>query len=449
MISFLQSLVSVVLLLVSFSEFAFSFQSNGPLFVSTRPFTCRGFSRSFPCSFEPVSVKPIFDGTALFSTREQPGSGSLSSAAGSATPNSVPNDATWGNTNYNTNKRQFQLSAATTDTLGGVPLSPPPQDLIVPPPQSQTTSQEAEYNRGLLVTGIVTLIFASHSPVAHGGLAAANVAPPVLLLNAAAAVVAFLGVSGVQAFRNKEEGPVINDDITVRAGFELGLCKTLGATANFYGLALTSSNHGAFLIQLTTLIVPVMQGLMGVPLSKKTWSAVALAMMGVLIFTQGGGAAGEVSLVGDGLCVLAACFYALYDLRLNKWGDKVQPLTVIRNKVFFQAVFSSILLFAFGSHEAVEYVSDFVSSHLSTTDMELAAFVALWNGFLVNAGASVIQVRAQNAIGATKAQIVYATQPLMAAGLSWAFLHETVSPIGMFGAAMFMGALMLASDKDE
>ena len=46
-------------------------------------------------------------------------------------------------------------------------------------------------------------------------------------------------------------------------GVELGIWKTLGTTANLYGLSLTSADHGALLIQLTTLIAPLVQGSWG------------------------------------------------------------------------------------------------------------------------------------------------------------------------------------------
>lgn len=39
-----------------------------------------------------------------------------------------------------------------------------------------------------------------------------------------------------------------------------GLWKAMAATLNLFGLALTSASHGALLIQLTTLIVPLVQG---------------------------------------------------------------------------------------------------------------------------------------------------------------------------------------------
>lgn len=70
------------------------------------------------------------------------------------------------------------------------------------------------------------------------------------------------------------------------AGAELGLWKMLGTTANIYGLSQTSSDHGAFLIQLTTLIVPSIQGVMGVPIPSRIWTAMGLASAGVFVFTQ-------------------------------------------------------------------------------------------------------------------------------------------------------------------
>ena len=75
------------------------------------------------------------------------------------------------------------------------------------------------------------------------------------------------------------------DATSIRAGLELGLWKSLGTAANLYGLSLTSASHGAFLIQMTTFIVPVVQGIQGVPIPKRTWGAVAIALTGLFLFT--------------------------------------------------------------------------------------------------------------------------------------------------------------------
>lgn len=222
-----------------------------------------------------------------------------------------------------------------------------------------------------------------------------------------------------------------------------------GATLNFCGLSLTSATHGAFLVQLTTLFVPVIQGVMGVPISKRMWTAVILALSGVLLFTQSSDGSGDATLIGDALCVASALFFGLYDLSLNKWGDKVPPVTLIRNKIATQMVLSLGLLLGFGGSEIFDYIKNILLSGELNTNVLAFAAIALGNGLFVNAGASLLQVRAQNAIGATTAQVVYATQPLMAAMLSYFFLNETIGMTGLIGGAMFIGALFLAGKPEE
>ena len=319
--------------------------------------------------------------------------------------------------------------------------------------------QKQEYNRGLAIILFCTFLFAANSPLAHAVFSLADIPPPVLLVNAGAAVAALTGLlilkpilegSSFLETPSNEWTDDNNRDTSkdIQAGFEMGLAKTLGATLNFYGLSLTSATHGAFLTQLTTLFVPVIQGLTGIPITKKMWTAVSLALTGVFLFTQGSDGTGDATLIGDAFCVASALFLGLYDLRLNKWGDKVPPVTLITNKIASQAILSSCLVLAFGGGEVVDYMKNVVlTGELSNN---LLAFVALaiGNGLLVNAGASLVQVRGQNAIGPTTCQVVYATQPLMAAVLSYVFLHEEIGLIGLAGGALFMGALFLAGQPD-
>ena len=207
-------------------------------------------------------------------------------------------------------------------------------------PRRATPSND-EYQRGLLTVGTITLFFASNSPVLHAAFANTDSAPPVLLLNAAVSVVALVGLlfggpllgdTVPLASTLEPDASTTFDQTSARAGFELGCWKMLGTTANLYGLSLTSADHGAFLIQLTTLIVPLVQGIRGTPIPPRIWSAVALAIGGLWLFTQDPESAMSASSLGDGLCILAACMYATYDLRLFYWGRRVTPLPLITTK---------------------------------------------------------------------------------------------------------------------
>uniref|UniRef100_A0A6U6LLQ7 EamA domain-containing protein n=1 Tax=Odontella aurita TaxID=265563 RepID=A0A6U6LLQ7_9STRA len=345
---------------------------------------------------------------------------------------------------------------------------------------------DAEYQRGLITVGFITLVFASMSPALHYALGpeSGNAAPPVLLLNAAVSIVALSGlvfggplleastplprsllqnrqkkateeVSGspsVDAETASSSATYFGLDVSTRAGLELGSWKFLGTTANLYGLSLTTADHGAFLIQLTTLIVPVVQGIMGVPIPRRIVTSIVLALAGVFLFTQDPSAAcsaGNVAdnsnavVLGDALCVVAAGFYATYDLRLFKWGQLVAPRELITRKIATQAALSAVLLAAIGRDDTVSFLSNL---DFSTAGPLIA--VVLWAGVMVNAIAPFLQVGGQQAVGPTRAQTLYASQPLWAATLSYFFLGETVGAQGLVGGAAFLGALFLAATAE-
>ena len=329
-----------------------------------------------------------------------------------------------------------------------LPVDTPRGDIVLgAEPAVAVEAAPASYARGLATIGGITLIFASNSPVLHAATSGAN-PPPVLLLNAACAVLALasllvLGPLAAPLAPTAAADATRADAEAWRRGGELGLWKFLGATANLYGLSLTSSDHGAFLIQLTTLIVPLVQGARGVPIPPRIWAAVVLALTGVFVFTlDPAAAATAASQQGDALCVLAAIFYATYDLRLFEHGSKVAPLTLITTKITAQAALSVLAAVAAWSS---------VGPQLDAFDGDLwpIAAAAIWSGVFVNAFASVLQVSGQQAVGPARAQVVYASQPLWAAILSLIFLGETVGVEGCVGGALFIAACFLAATAPE
>lgn len=341
------------------------------------------------------------------------------------------------------------------------------------------TEEEAIYKKGLAIIALITFLFASNSPALHAAYSEVTMQPPVLLLNAACSSVAMVGMLAVSVskqvggmslpelsldrpslLRSKSDDSddavpkakiigssnplaliVGENNLTLQAGMELGLWKFLGTLANMYGLSQTSADHGAFLIQLTTLFVPLAQGVMGVPIPLRIWTAIALALAGVAMFTQDGG--GATSLQGDVACVAAAVMYATYDLRLFHWGKLVEPLKMITAKIATQTTLSMVVLAAFAAGPSMDFLQT-ASPH----DLQLVGFVALWSGLAVNALAPYLQVFGQQAVGPARAQILYASQPLWASVMSFFLLGETVGSIGLLGGAAFLGATMVAATAE-
>lgn len=181
--------------------------------------------------------------------------------------------------------------------------------------------------------------------------------------------------------------------------------------------------------------------------------------MGIALFTQDGTADAtsmteNTVLIGDALCVVAATFYATYDLRLFEYGKKVKPLPLIRTKICVQAVLSFTLLAVLGDgglEGASNYLSGLLLTEggvLSNKDVLLIGAAALWSGFAINAVAPFLQVGGQQTVGASRAQVVYASQPLWAAGLSFVLLHETLGQNGIIGGTLFLVAIFLSASAE-
>jgi drug/metabolite transporter (DMT)-like permease len=307
-----------------------------------------------------------------------------------------------------------------------------------------------EYQRGLITIGAITFLFASNSPALHAVFTETS-PPPVLLVNAAISSVALVGLLfGGSALESSTPLPSTlkeeEESVAIRAGLELGLWKFLGTTANLAGLSMTTADHGAFLIQLTTLIVPVVQGIMGVPIPRRIQFSVLLALCGVALFTQDvSESASHASALGDTLCVVAAGFYATYDLRLFSWGKRVAPRKLITGKIATQALFSMLLLAACGYQDTMDYATTLSAS---PEQLKLVIPVILWSGIAVNAVAPFLQVGGQQAVGPTRCQTIYASQPLWAGIMSFFFLGETVGMQGLAGGVAFLSALFLAATSE-
>jgi drug/metabolite transporter (DMT)-like permease len=63
---------------------------------------------------------------------------------------------------------------------------------------------------------------------------------------------------------------------------------------------------------------------------------------------------------------------------------------------------------------------------------------------MVNALATFLQVGGMQAIGPTRAQTIFASQPLWSSMLAYAFLGETIGVQGALGGSAFLFALYLA-----
>jgi drug/metabolite transporter (DMT)-like permease len=200
---------------------------------------------------------------------------------------------------------------------------------------------------------------------------------------------------------------------------------------------------------MTTLIVPVVQGLRGAEkIPRQIQWAVILALVGITAFTQDpNGAAGMAAMdenavrIGDALVLGAAAFYSAYDIQTFYWGRQVPRNELVTIKIGFQAVLSVVLCAVASRTEVLDYLS-------SNPDWLVVVPTILWSGLIVNALATFLQVGGMQSVGPTRAQTIFASQPLWASILNFAFVGETMGLQGFLGGGSFLGALFLAATAE-
>ena len=247
------------------------------------------------------------------------------------------------------------------------------------------------------------------------------------------------------------------------AGAELGGYLFLGSTMQIFGLRYTSAGRAAFLVQLTTVIVPLLDALLvtkQLP-RPRVLGACLLAFSGVLLLTAGGGggegegAAAVAALagglggpsLGDGLVGAAALIYSMHVVRLSYHAPRLNPLRLARAKEVSRLGYASATL-AVGvalSSQQADALGAFVASFVDAPDAaRLALGIVLWNGVVTTAFPTWAQSFGQARVSAGTAQVLYSLQPLWSSLFGFLLLGETFGAAGGAGAALILAAVLLA-----
>ena len=247
------------------------------------------------------------------------------------------------------------------------------------------------------------------------------------------------------------------------AGAELGGYLFLGSTMQIFGLRYTSAGRAAFLVQLTTVIVPLLDALLvtkQLP-RPRVLGACLLAFSGVLLLTAGGGggegegAAAVAALAGGlggpslgaGLVGAAALIYSMHVVRLSYHAPRLNPLRLARSKEVSRLGYASATL-AVGvalSSQQADALGAFVASFVDAPDAaRLALGIVLWNGVVTTAFPTWAQSFGQARVSAGTAQVLYSLQPLWSSLFGFLLLGETFGAAGGAGAALILAAVLLA-----
>lgn len=321
----------------------------------------------------------------------------------------------------------------------------------------------------LLVLMLVPVAWGTYGPSVKE-LYALDAPPPELLFSVLSYVVSvcsLVAVSAIRAASRKEDlpervpgaGDSTQDAVpagrgAALAGLELGGYLFVGSTIQIFGMQCTTAGRAAFIVQLTTVIVPLLEAaLKRTAPSRETVGLCALAFVGVaLLVTAGasGGATLPSTMLGDGLIGCSAIAYSMHVVRLSYHAPRLPPVALARAKEASRLVYATATLaagLAFAPAQA-DALAAFAASFTSAPAAAATALaIIVWNGLVTTAFPTWAQSYGQAAVSAGTASIVYATQPLWSALFGYALLGETFGPQALCGAAVILAAVVLAAGR--
>lgn len=242
----------------------------------------------------------------------------------------------------------------------------------------------------------------------------------------------------------------------VTAGAELGLYVFFANVAQVIGLQQTSASRAAFLVQLQTVIVPVLSGIFGLDkISPKTWFSSLVAVAGVALLSSDKGHGTVSSFTGDALEVLSAVFFSMYIIRLGRYCNEVPANPLVATKIAVQAVLSIAWAALSGIgiflHHVPTQVTGGAEDTVSWTLMAVLVNlgVVMWTGLMSSAASGWAQTRGQQGVPASEAVVIFATQPLWASAIAAIVLGESFGAKGFAGGAMIVAATLIAGQSDD
>ena len=312
----------------------------------------------------------------------------------------------------------------------------------------------------------VPLAWGTYGPAVKLAYALPHV-PPAPVLQALFQSVSFGGLllagvlkkgarDGSNADDDKEEESASFDMTTLRAGAELGLWLFLGQALQLQGLQRTDAAVAGFLVQLTTILVPLAESfLLGRQLSPRLWAACSAAAAGLSIissealFADSGGAMGSSVLIGDGLVAASALLYTTHVIRLGEYAGSIQPLPLARAKAGAQLCYGFLTILTLSASGSIDGGAFGWAGAISPPEAQTLLLVMLWNGLIPSAFTTWAQTYGQAAVSPSAANVLYSFQPVWNAGIAAMILHEKITPSEIAGGAFIILAAILAAGGES
>jgi len=274
--------------------------------------------------------------------------------------------------------------------------------------------------------------------------------------------------------------------VSIQGGVELGTYLFLGNAMQVVGLKTIPSDRAAFLLQLTTIFVPLVQSLAARNISAlriKTWVACFMALAGVGCIGLDGSSStpsnndvsiqGVVFSAGDVYIVLAALFYTFHCIRLEAYAKTTPAIQLALAKASTETLWCGVVILlallavtmggkdnpsalfelAHTSGENMMAYKETLMKSLqdaSITSDQWAKLAAAttWIALVTISYTLTAQSYGQARVPPATANLIYTVQPLFTALIAFLFLGETLGPAG-YGGGFLIGSAVVLTIQDE
>lgn len=328
-------------------------------------------------------------------------------------------------------------------------------------------------------SAFVPIIWGSYSPIIKWLYSSSSIeSPSPLLFSLFTYSISFISLLlfRYSTFRNTENLEVVKTEHNLRIfslpGLELGLWLFLGSNIQLIGISETSATRAAFLIQLTTLIVPLIESIKNKrSASPFTWLSCTIALLGVTCFSidtklpsfdvifhssfsmdflQSFSFLNNFQFSsGDFLICLSAFFYSLHVVRLSDISKDYSSidlsLSINLSKLALTITSFIVASFISGRNDSFEQVTDYLDKfYHQSSEYYPVLLILMWNGIVSTALTSWCQTFAQKKLSSSTANLIYSSQAIFAAAFASLFLDEKLSGNSLLGIELIAASVILS-----
>lgn len=213
-------------------------------------------------------------------------------------------------------------------------------------------------------------------------------------------------------------------------GIIAGFLLFIGYYFQTVGLKFTTPADSGIITGLYVVIVPLLSYVyLKSKVSRIDWAAVLIAMIGLIILSDGVSGSSSVE-YGNILTVICAIGYALQIAYVSKHSSRIDSMKFTFYQMFTVAVFSLITIPTF----TIYY--DLLSPLVIFTLIFTAIFAGIMGYFLIN--------RALIYVKPEKAGVVLVTEPIFAAIFSYILVDDQIGIYTIIGGAIMISAMFIS-----